>query len=187
MALAELYTQSVRSTGGLVVSEALWAIGVVNGGAIDFYDLHVDEAPPEDALHSLPFLSTLMVFASHSSITQLAVCPHDPTLMAAGSARGEVALLRLRRHSPTAPLLVHKTRESSLSSLAGAVEALCFHPRHAELMAVACAGDVRMIQHGLGMLLPSEPCAIGSSPTAALTWCARSRHCLRTCPRSRSR
>jgi hypothetical protein len=166
------HTSSVR----LAVCEPLWAIAVANGAAIDFYDLRVTQ--PE-ALGAAPFLCSFHGAASNESVAvvQLQLCPHDPSLLAAGTANGELVFLRLRRASSDGPLLVHQTLRTKHSVAADAaeplpnpVQAISFHPTE-NLCAVVCGGTVRLLQHDIGLFAKSEACCAGASPIASIAWC----------------
>ena len=193
-ALVQLYSQEVRSTSHeratsrLVVSEDLWFACVLNGPALDFYDLTL--RTPEDSLRSLPFLCTTRL--GDSVATEAAISPHDPTLLAVGTANGTLSFLRLRRtHSPSSivsdsrpsgPLLVHKTLEKTLFeemvevddlsdvTTTRSIDAIRFHPTQRNLCAVACAGAVHLVQHDVGLLAATVSC-VGASPTCSLAWC----------------
>ena len=92
-ALVNVYSQEVRSSDSgsaqnkLVVSEQLLFVGVCNGGSIDFYDLALQE--PEDGLHAMKFLASVRL--GDSPTVEAALSPHDPTVLAAGTASGSIA------------------------------------------------------------------------------------------------
>ena len=187
--LVQLYAQDChstkdlgdRSTSRLVVSEDLWFVGVLNGVSLDFYDLSLKK--PEDGLRSLNFLSATVLGTSPA--TEAALSPHDPSVLAVGTASGSLAFLRLRRVDasasirPSGPLLVHKTIEKALAppqqyfdpdAPPRAVEAIRFHPTQPGLCAVACAGAVHLVQHDVGLLASIE-CCKRESDVHSLAWC----------------
>ena len=182
--LGQLYSQSARGRG-LVVSERLWFVCILNGSSLDFYDLAATP-PQHDVASAFKFLCSERQIGD-APATVAALSLHDPSILAVGTASGVLAFLRLRRTatSPSSvfastdkitphagPLLVHKVLETKLDSAESAITCICFHPRRRGLCAVACGGRVYLVQHDLGLLATAECCDMPGAPqVSSIAWC----------------
>ena len=165
--LKQFASQPIRGSR-LAVVEPLWAVAVANGLAIEFYDLHV--APViEEMPRPLSFLCSARLDAP---VSELQLCPHDASLLAAGTGSGDVVCLRLRRPGQSGELLCRPTLRRSIAPAGeGVVDVIRFHPLQPALCAVVCSGEVHLLHHGPGLLLSSRPICAGPSPATTVAWC----------------
>ena len=154
----------------LAVSESMQVILVAKGHAVDCFDLQMS------------FLCTARL---PSPAVELRFSPHDFSLLAVGTAAGDLLLMRLRRAPADGQLvLFHILQQWSMrpdaASLTAAAPAdvVRFHPSRDDLLAVVCSGQVRLLSHGLGKLAISSPCccvgddgAHDGATATTITWC----------------
>ena len=154
----------------LAVSESMHVILVAKGHAVDCFDLQMS------------FLCTARL---PSPAVELRFSPHDSSLLAVGTAAGDLLLMRLRRAPADGQLvLFHILQQWSMRpdaaplTAAAPADVVRFHPSRDDLLAVVCSGQVRLLSHGLGKLAISSPCcrvdddgAHEGATATTITWC----------------
>ncbi len=147
----------------LAVSETMQIILIAKGHAVDCFDMQMS------------FLCTTRL---PSPAVELSFSPHDPSLLAAGTATGDLLMLRVRRAPVDGPLvLIHILQQRSVRpdaefpTAVTPADVVRFHPLRNDLLAVLSGGQVRLLSHGLGLLACSPPCCGGEAAASTIAWC----------------
>lgn len=102
VSLVEVLSQECHSSvapaecNRIAVSEELFVIAIAHGLSVDLYDMDLSDLHPE-LRRSLRLLTCTRF---DSTVVEIQMSPHDPSLLACGTSSGCLCLLRLRRTPP---------------------------------------------------------------------------------------